>query len=192
MKYNGNTKHLDRHHVACRGVDKPPFQSISVFVKKSLQCVPWEKQAYTELFWCPHDGSRKLFWTKCSGALCQTSAWCSISVDLGITSTELMSITKVCASWTGPLHGARGSTSTLLLEMLVQCRMERNVSNYVLWNLRPIRLLHACQIVALQSFLMDSPYLSVNHPIKSPACIGDIANLVAIKMGKRLVEVVMV
>ena len=52
--------------------------------------------------------------------------------------------------------------------------------------------LHACQIEALQSILMDSPYLSVNHPIKSPACIGDIANLVAIKMGKPLEEAVMV
>ena len=52
-----------------------------------------------------------------------------------------------------------------------------------------LRFLHACQIEALQSILTDSPYLSVNHPIKSPACIGDIANLVAIKMGKPLEEV---
>ena len=29
----------------------------------------------------------------------------------------------------------------------------------------------------------DSPYLSLNHSINSPACIGDIAHLVAAKMG---------
>ena len=55
-----------------------------------------------------------------------------------------------------------------------------------------LRFLHACQIEALQSILTDSPYLSVNHPKKTAACIGDIANLVAIKMGKPLEEVVMV
>ena len=58
------------------------------------------------------------------------------------------------------------------------------------------RSFDARQIEALKTIPMDrllletdSPYLSVNNPINSPACIGDIANLVASKMGKPLEEI---